>query len=154
MIFGNIKDAERYYSVHPYFKEAFEFLKTLNPDNMPKEGISRPDFRAGVPGGFGTNFDENKDGTPRQFEAHRKFLDIHYCVAGSEGFGYNDVARLTPVTEYDDAGDCQMLEGEVHKLILRPGDFCVVFPEDAHIPQLVGDPDKKIMKTVVKIKVV
>ena len=153
MIFGNIKDAEKYYSVHPYFKEAFEFLKTLDPNNMPKEGISRPDFRAGVPGGFGTNFDENKDGTPRQFEAHRKFLDIHYCVAGSEGFGYNDVARLTPVTEYDDAGDCQMLEGEVHKLILRPGDFCVVFPEDAHIPMMAGADGDKVLKAVAKVRV-
>lgn len=153
MIFGNIKDAERYYSVNPYFKEAFEFLKTLSPDSLPKEGISGPDFRIGVPTDFSLNYDTNPDGTPRQFEAHRKFLDIHYCIAGSEGFGYNDVDRLTPATEYDERGDCLMLEGEVHKLVLRAGDFCVVFPEDAHIPQLVGDADKKVLKTVVKIRV-
>lgn len=153
MIFGNIKDAERYYSVHPRFKEAFEFLAKLSADNLP-DGISGEDFRIGVPKEFGENFDTNKDGTPRQFEAHRKYLDIHYCIAGSELLGYNDVARLTPVTEYDEKGDFQMLEGEAYKLVLRPGDFCVVFPEDAHIPQLVADPDKKILKSVVKIKVV
>lgn len=152
MIFGNIKDAAKYYSVNPRFKEAFEFLAKLSVDNLP-DPISEDGFRIGVPKSFGTNFDVNKDGTPRQFEAHRKYLDIHYCIAGSEGFGYNDVARLTPATEYNEEQDFQMLEGEVHKLILRPGDFCVVFPEDAHIPQLIGDPDGKIMKSVVKIKV-
>ena len=153
MIFGNIKDAAKYYSVNPRFKEAFEFLAKLTPDSLPEKGISEDGFRIGVPQGFGTNFDVNKDGTPRQFEAHRQYLDIHYCIAGSEGFGYNDVARLTPATEYNEEKDFQMLEGEVYKLILRPGDFCVVFPEDAHIPQLMGDADGKVMKTVVKIRV-
>ncbi len=152
MIFGNIKDAHRYYSVHPKFKEAFEFLAKLSEDNLP-DGIAGEDFRIGVPKAFGKNFDVNPDGTPRQFEAHRQYLDIHYCIAGSEGFGYNDVARLTPATEYNGEKDFQMLVGEAYKLVLRPGDFCVVFPEDAHIPQLMADPDGRILKSVVKIKV-
>jgi len=153
MIFGNIKDRERYYSVHPRFREALDFLSAMKQDSLPEKGISEEGFRIGIPCGFTDNFDTNKDGSPRLFEAHRDYLDIHYCIAGSEGFGYNDISRLTPETEYDKEGDYQMLSGEVHKLILREGDFCVVFPEDAHIPMLVGDHDGKVMKTVVKIKV-
>lgn len=150
MIFGNIKDVERYYSVHPRFKETFEFLAKLSPDTLP-ESVAEEGFKINLPRDFSDNYDL-KNGAPRKFEAHRDYLDVHYCIAGSEGFGYNDISRLTPASEYDPAKDYQAFEGDVYKLVLHEGDFCVVFPEDAHIPQLIGDPDGKVMKAVVKIK--
>ena len=151
MIFGNIKDAYRYYSVNEKFKETFEFLSNLSPDSLP-ESVSEEGFKINLPKSFSENFDLDENGAPRQFEAHRDYLDIHYCIAGSEGFGYNDISSLTPTTEYDAEKDFQLFNGDVYKLILHPGDFCIVFPEDAHIPQLIGDPDGKVMKAVVKIK--
>lgn len=151
MIFGNIKDAERYYSVNSRFKETFEFLAKLSPDALP-QSVVEDGFRINLPNGYSDNFDLDTNGAPRQFEAHRDYLDIHYCIAGSEGFGYNDISKLIAATEYDKENDFQLFEGEVFKLVLHPGDFCVVFPEDAHIPQLIGDPDGKVMKVVVKIR--
>lgn len=151
MIFGNIKDAKRYYSVHPKFKEAFEFLKKLSQEDLPR-GVSEDGFKINVPTSFSDNSDVDKNGASRVFEAHKSYLDIHYCIAGSEGFGYNDISRLTPITEYNEEQDFQLFEGNAYKLILHPGDFCIVFPEDAHIPQLIGDPDGKVMKAIVKIK--
>ena len=94
-----------------------------------------------------------KDGTPREFEAHRKFLDIHYVIDGVECMGYADIDTLTPTTEYNDEKDYQMLKGHVNKIILNKGDFCVVFPEDAHLPQMIGDDGKWVKKAVVKMKV-
>lgn len=151
MIFGNIKDAKRYYSVHPRFKEAFEFLAELSADNL-KDGIAEEGFKIITPVSFATCTDTDDKGAPRKFEAHRDYLDIHYCIAGSEAIGYNDISRLTPVTEYNAEGDYQLLEGESYRLILYPGDFCIVFPEDAHIPMLCGE-GKEVMKAIVKAKV-
>ena len=67
--------------------------------------------------------------------------------------GYADIDTLTPTTEYNDEKDYQMLKGHVNKVILNKGDFCVVFPEDAHLPQMIGDDGKWVKKAVVKMKV-
>jgi YhcH/YjgK/YiaL family protein len=86
-------------------------------------------------------------------EAHKKYIDIHYCISGSEGIGYNDVPRLTPTTEYDEENDYLLLSGEYQKVVLHEGDFCIVFPEDAHIPMMKGDADGMLLKAVAKVKI-
>ena len=95
--------------------------------------------------------DVAKDGTPRVFEAHRDYLDIHYVISGSECVGYSDIDKLTVEREYDAEGDYLLLRGEVNRLILSPGEFCIVFPEDAHIPGMIGN-TPSFIKAVVKIK--
>ena len=150
MIVANIKDAARYFGVDPHFEEIFKRLSALTADS-PLGATECDGFRIGV--SAGATYDVKPDGTPREFEAHRKFLDIHYVIEGVECMGYADVATLTPTTEYDDEKDFQMLEGHVNKIILNKGDFCVVYPEDAHIPQMIGDDGKKVKKAVVKMRV-
>ena len=93
-----------------------------------------------------------KDGTEKLIEAHRDYLDIHYCISGSEGIGYADIDTLTPATEYNAEKDYQLLKGEMFKAILNPGDFCIVFPEDAHAPSMIGKGGTDLKKAVVKIK--
>ena len=86
------------------------------------------------------------------FEAHKDYLDIHYCIEGSEGIGYANIDTLTPETEYDSENDYLLLSGKVNKTVLNKGDFCVVFPEDAHIPAMHGN-ESEVKKAVVKILV-
>ena len=151
MIVANIKDAKRYFGVDPHFEEIFARLAELTADSATG-GTEYDGFRIGV--SEGATYDvKPDDGTPRDFEAHRKFLDIHYVIEGAECMGYADVATLTPVTEYNDEKDYQMLSGHVNKIILNKGDFCVVYPEDAHLPQMIGDDGKKVKKAVVKMRV-
>ena len=151
MIVANIKDAKRYYPINENFKTVFEFLETLTPENLP-EGIVGEGYRVNLSGEYADTFDLTPNGESRQFEAHVKYLDIHYCIDGSEAIGYNDITRLTPTTEYDENDDYLLLSGESYNVILRPGDFCIVFPEDAHIPCLVADENRKVLKAVAKIK--
>lgn len=148
MIVANIKDAERYYSVNPYFKEIFDFLGTLNKDSL--EGTKCEAWRAGISVCEKRDFDEL--GELRPAEAHRAYLDIHYVISGSEGMGYADVSRLSPITEYDAEGDYLLLSGDVSVVTLREGDFCIVFPEDAHVPALTTKYGDVLKKSVVKVK--
>ncbi len=148
MIVANIKDAERYYAVNPNFKEIFEFLGSLNADST--EGITRDAWRAGVSVCEKRDFDESGDVRPA--EAHRAYLDIHYVISGSEGMGYADVNTLTPITEYNAESDYLLLSGDVSVVTLREGDFCIVFPEDAHVPALTTKYGDKLKKSVVKVK--
>ena len=150
MIIVNIKDAKRYEPLCKEFKEAFEFLKTLNKDT-PVGKFECDGFRGSV--ATFVTADTTKSGTKKPLEAHREYLDIHYCIEGSEGIGYADVQRLTPTTEYDKENDYFLLSGEYQKVILRPGDFCIVFPEDAHIPMMAGADGDKVLKAVAKVRV-
>jgi YhcH/YjgK/YiaL family protein len=148
MIVANIKDAKRYYSVNPHFKEIFEFLRTLNASST--EGTEREAWRAGISVCEKRDFDES--GELRPAEAHRAYLDIHYVISGSEGMGYADVDTLEPITEYDAEGDYLLLSGDVSVVTLREGEFCIVFPEDAHVPALTTKYGDGLKKSVVKVK--
>ena len=151
MIIANIKDAERYYAINPCFSAVFEFLKTLSEDS--KEGVVSDNYRVNFSGKFVGTADKNPDGTDKSFEAHKDYIDIHYCISGSEGIGYADVQTLTPTTEYDKENDYFLLSGDYQKVVLRAGDFCIVFPEDAHIPMMTGAEGDKVLKAVAKVRV-
>lgn len=150
MVLANIKDAERYYALNTNFVEVFDFLKTLTKNS--KEGIVRENYYVNFSGEFVDTADKNPDGTEKVLEAHKKYIDIHYCVSGSEGIGYAETSSLEAISEYDDKDDYVLLKGEYRKVILNEGDFCIVFPEDAHIPVMKGSSDGKLLKAVAKIK--
>ena len=148
MIIGNIKDAKRYYSVNENFAATFEFLSSLDKDSV---GVFEFDgFKANVFEQSGADLE--KDGSARAFEAHRKYLDIHYVISGKEGMGYSDIDKLTALAEYNEEGDYILLSGELNKIVMNEGDFCIVFPEDAHIPAMSAG-DTPFKKAVVKIKI-
>lgn len=144
MIVANIKDAKRYYKINSNFEKAFEYLKTLNKDCA--EGKTEFD-------GFSVNVFTTSpaDAQDKILEAHRDYLDIHYVISGSEAIGYADIDTLEVKTEYDKEGDGLLLKGDMYNVYLQEGDFCVVFPEDAHAPCLKAYNDK-FKKAVVKIK--
>ena len=152
MVVANIKDREHYASLHKSFSEVLALLQGLTSESLPGpyEGEG---YRINFSGAYADTFDLTPEGKARPFEAHREYIDIHYCIDGCEAIGYNDTSRLTPVTEYFEADDYQLLEGESVPIVLHPGDFCIVFPEDAHIPLCVGDEKKRVLKAIAKIKI-
>lgn len=149
MIVANIKDAERYYSLNPNFKDVFAFLKTLSADSH-EGSFSFNGYRGHI--ASLTTSDFSADGAPKNAEAHKENLDIHYVIEGAEAIGYADIAKLRPVTEYDSEADYLLLRGEMQKVYLGEGDFCVVFPEDAHAPGMCAMVENKLKKAVIKIR--
>ena len=149
MIVANIKDAERYFGINPNFEKAFEYLRSLcdTSDNSPFEGDG---FRANV--SVIKTADYAPDGEFKKLEAHREYLDIHYCIDGFEAIGYADISSLEPVTDYNAEEDYLLLMGDMSKIVLGKGDFCIVFPEDAHAPSMCVGSIKSVKKAVVKIK--
>ena len=71
MILANIKDFEKYCALNSNFKAVFDFLKTLTP--YSKTGIVGEDYRVNFSGQYCDVSDENADGTPKAFEAHKKY---------------------------------------------------------------------------------
>ena len=87
------------------------------------------------------------------FEAHRNFLDIHIMVDGSEGV---EIAPPESLTEFDrvEANDFYAYRGEGdYKLALSPGDFLVVFPNDAHRIKMCLERPAPVSKVVFKVRI-
>ena len=145
MITGSIKDMERYRGISGEIAEALTFLKTVRYGENPSKFTVN--FSEAVPS------DTDGAGNPKIFEAHRKYIDLHYIMEGAEQFGYANIGTLTPVTEYDETGDYIFLKGEGSRLTLRAGDFLIAFPEDAHIPALKSNQTVMVKRAVVKIPV-
>ncbi len=146
MILSNIKYAEKYYSVNPNFKAAFDFLKVLDNDftgSFIGEGFSVNVFMPDI---------TEKSNDDIILEAHRDYLDIQYCIEGAETFGYANTETLTNITEYDTEKDIIFLKGDFTPVTINKGEFYIVFPEDAHAPAMASKGTVPLKRAVVKIK--
>ena len=86
------------------------------------------------------------------FEAHEKFLDIHMMLEGSERVEIASPAQLE-LFESVPENDFYAYRGQArHSLILSPGDFLVVFPDDAHKIKMHCGRPSQVSKAVFKIK--
>lgn len=85
------------------------------------------------------------------FEAHRLYLDIHLMLFGSERV---EIASPAALTQFDNQGDFYAYRGlGRHSLILSPGDFLIVFPNDAHKIKMQVDGPSTVSKAVFKVKI-
>jgi len=69
-----------------------------------------------------------------RWEAHRRYIDVQYLVSGVERIGYSPISSLQVIEAYDENKDALFLAGEGDFLLMRPGMFMVLWPEDAHMP--------------------
>ena len=146
MIVSHINNSDKYFCLHRHLKEAFVFLRTLDKSTKP-QSFSFDGFSGSI---VAVKTDKKQEES--ELEAHREYLDIHYVLCGEECFGYADVSSLTPTTDYNSEKDCILLKGGMDKLLLKEGEFCIVFPEDAHLPGGFGQTTDKLKKAIVKIK--
>lgn len=145
MIIDRIEEQERYYALHPLFEEAFAFL------------AEAPDLEAGhyeLDDGLYANVleFETKPMTEVPIEAHREYIDLHYCIAGGERMSWANIGELNAVSEEPDR-DTYFYEGRATSVSVRPGMFYIMFPKDGHRPGCHKEFPKHCKKAVVKIPV-
>lgn len=148
MIFDTLKNRDNYRH-DPLLFQALEYLSTLEPGTLPSETqiltegvlfcnpvcfISKPESEC-------------------KYEAHQNYIDLHYIVEGVEGIATADCASLTVIEAYDGEKDILFLSGEEDgRYYLKPGQFMVCFPNDAHKVGMMADAPAPIRKIVFKIK--
>lgn len=147
MILSELQNKNRYINLHPLFGKAFAFLEKENLSQLPegKLEIDGDDLFAII-----SKPCTSAEEIPK-LEVHKKYIDIHFIIAGTELFGWKNLS------------DCKGVEGEfdfekdyVHyndqdftNLLLNKNAFLVVYPEDAHSP---GIKTEQLHKVVLKIK--
>jgi len=146
MIIDRLSQASLYYPVSDRLAKAFRYLQETDLLSLSsgKHEIEGNVVYASV-SEFTTKAIE--EGT---WEAHRKYIDIHYVIEGIEQIGYASIDDLS-AGPYDEEKDFFALEGEGTFYTLKPGDFVVMFPRDAHMPGIAYDDRLYIKKVVMKV---
>ncbi len=148
MIYAKNADALAYRGIHPNLDLALEhitpeFLASLR-DNQ------RVELKGDLV--YCTRF--TYETIPQEesfFEAHRRYLDIHIMVEGEERVDVNRPEDLK-LTDAQEGNDFYAYQGESwHSTVLKPGEFLVVFPGDAHRIKVQVDGPKTVSKAVFKV---
>ncbi|RPJ16919.1 MAG: DUF386 domain-containing protein [Desulfobacteraceae bacterium] len=149
MIYDSINNFTDYFSLHPHFRTAYDFMKKNDPSSMA-EGKCEVNNN----GIFALISEYNTKVISEAFiECHRKYIDIQILLEGREKIG---VCNIQDCREYpyDSEKDLQKLAGEVSLINMIPGRFVIFFPRDGHMPQIqYGDFPEKVKKVVFKVPV-
>lgn len=148
MIYDNIKNSERYENISINFKKAFEFLRREDLKDLPagRYEIDSDNIFALVQT-YETMYLESKE-----YEVHKKYIDVQYMVNGEENMGFSQIHSLNVKNSYNDESDAMIMEGDKVLYKLREGEFFIFFPEEPHMPGVTKDEKREVKKVVIKIK--
>lgn len=151
MILDDLKYADKYHRLSKNIATAFEWMKNTDLDSLEAPQVITVDGEnvfAQIQSYDSMPADESK------FEAHRKYIDIHYIRSGQEAILWTPLHALTPATEHDPENDIRFYkDAPSSSILLRPGFFGLFFPEDGHKPKCAVDGPEAIGKIVMKVAV-
>jgi len=149
MIIDTKQNASKYFSVHPLFANAFEYI---NKTDWSKTEVGKYDIADGLKAILSSGHGKTKESSIAKFECHNKNIDIQFCINGNETIGWKP--REKCVTEnggYNEEKDVQLFSDAPDMYFqLTNGQFAIFFPEDVHAP-MIGEGE--IKKLVIKVKI-
>ena len=160
-IFGKYEDIKNQIN-NPKFEKAFSYIQKLQ-DKSSKEYKSLENIKIGDCNKI--VLDENcfvleqayisKDKKDCFFESHKKYIDIQYIFDGTEIMEVENINNLKTTKEYDETLDYAKYAQSPNSssLIIRKNELAIFYPNDAHMPCIKVNENKKIIKAVFKIAV-
>ncbi len=130
MIKDTLANASLYDSVHPRFKGAFRWIaENAKPDAQDGRFQLEGDKLVGLIQHYNTRPFNSKN-----FEAHKKYIDIQYIISGSEKIHIENLDQMTVSVPFDETKDVGFFEGKGYDVTMNPGDFMIIWPHEAHVP--------------------
>lgn len=147
MIIDTVQNAHRYFSVHPLFEKAFEYM---NSTDLMNAADGKSDIAEGLKAIFSNAPGKTKEASLSKFECHNKNIDIQLCINGVETIGWKPREKcIKPNGEYNSEKDVQLYHDDADTFFrLTNGQFAIFFPEDVHAP-MIGE--GQIKKLVIKV---
>lgn len=150
MIYDKIENIARYMGLSAGLVEGLRFLQSAAAD--------KPVGHYLLTGENFANVDEydTKRVNSVGFEAHRKYIDIQFLLRGEERVLVRPLETACCTMPYDEGRDAAFYrhdEAGATELRLGNGYFVILFPDDAHEPQLCIDGPQPVRKIVVKVAV-
>lgn len=148
MILDSLNNSAAYESLHPLFKQAFDYLKSTDFLKAETGSTHLLDDRIIV----NINSILGKPKNEAAIETHRKYIDIQMPVTGVEKIGWKAGPELNEISvPYNEENDITFyVDRPTAFTKIYPGQFAVYFPEDGHAP---GIGEGAIKKVIVKVRV-
>ena len=133
MILCQISDSDLIKGLSPRLATAIEWVKAHWQESLSKGVVELED-------GVIVKVEETSL-QPRErasLEAHRKFIDIHVPLKGTETMGWTPTSACKHLREkYSEEKDIMFFGDSAHSLLhVKVGQIAVFFPEDAHAPNI------------------
>lgn len=149
MIIDSLNNASKYYSLHPNFKRAFDYVNKNNINNLT-EGTYEigTGLKAIVIIGEGTS----KQKSIKGFECHDQNIDIQISIKGPETFAWKPREKCNnPNGDYSKEKDVRFFHDAPDMFFqLHEKQFAILYPEDVHAA-MIGD--GMLKKIVIKVKI-
>lgn len=148
MVQDTLANSSRYESLHPAFKQAFDYIKSTDFSNMEpgKIYLNGKDLFVNVNACTGKTAEEAK------METHNEYIDIQISIEADELMGYTPTSELKePRDAYNPEKDITFYYDKAQQMLnVRPGQFVIFWPEDGHQPGIGTGTWKKL---IVKVKI-
>ena len=136
-------------SLHPLLGELFEYVRTHDLLQVPAERITLrgADLLINIADARLLTAEAQK------LEVHRAYLDVHFPLSGPETFGWRPLGDIAVEPEAPFNAEAAIALNPAPAatyLTLHPGEFAIVWPEDAHAP-IIGE--GCLRKAIAKIKI-
>ncbi len=133
---------------NPKIQKAIEYLKNTNFNNLP-------DGKINIDNEIWANLQTYYTKEDALFEAHRKYIDIQFMLAGQEKISVCDYKNCTTEIAYDEDKDIEFLTANSWDDIeMKTGDFLILYPENAHKPSIsINNEVHHVRKLVIKVPV-
>ena len=99
---------------------------------------------------------ETKHIQDARYESHRNYIDVQILLSGKEELYYTDIKNLTTDIPYSKEKDIEFYKDPVagDKVVLDGTNFILLYPQDAHAPQVaLNNKPQNVKKAVIKIRV-
>jgi len=149
MIIDTLSNASKYFSVHPLFARAFEYI---HQTDLANAADGKSDIAEGLKAIISKAPGKTKEASLTKFECHDKNIDIQFCIKGLETIGWKPREKcITPNGDYNTEKDVRFFSDAPDTFFqLIDWQFAIFFPEDVHAP-MIGEGE--IKKLVIKVRI-
>ena len=152
MIYDSLANAGTYAGLNPGIDRVLKAAQEISAESFPGEPVVLD----------GTNIFINvpcyeTQGTDTAiFEAHRQYIDVFVMVEGTETVYVKKTDTLKHITKsYDPSIEALLADFEEDAIPVRlePGDFLILFPQDAHAPGCHAGEASSVKKLIGKVRI-
>ena len=147
MIYDSLKHMEAYQGVHPGIYKGLELLRDTDFSKLE-------DARVEVDGEDLFYLLQSYESKPANDtpEAHKKYVDIQFLISGREKMGVGALEDMKEEVEAHPERDIWFYHGPLDEITLGGDKFVVIFPGDAHAPNIAVDRPEPVLKCVEEVK--